>query len=72
MNTFLFIAILLLIFYKISIFLLLCIPLRIFNKKNIHPNNISTKVKKTSTLPNEEYTTANSKHSIFRLDTHVP
>ena len=46
MNTFLFIAILLLIFYKISIFLLLCIPLRIFNKKNIHPNNISTKVKK--------------------------
>lgn len=73
MNTFLFIAILLLIFYKISIFLLLCIPLRIFNKKNIHPNNISTKVKKTSTLPNEEYTTANkpSKSFFKKLKTFI-
>lgn len=42
MNTLYFIIILLLIFYKISIFLLLCIPLRIFNKRNISQNDIKT------------------------------
>lgn len=72
MNILLFIVILLLIFYKISIFILLCIPLRIFNKRNIQLNNnikldSTTKSNDTAQLK----TNGPSKNPIKKLKTLI-
>lgn len=54
MNIFLFIFILLLIFYKISFFLLLGIPLRIFNKRNMQSNITNAKLEESSNIKNNK------------------
>lgn len=72
MNIFLFIITLLLIFYKITIFILLCIPLKIFNKKN-QVSNILSSNNNSRVVPKRESGPAKTqqKSLIKRLKTFI-
>lgn len=66
MNIFLFVIILLLIFYKITIFMLLCIPLKLFNKKNLVSNILRSKNDSLSASPKESEPAKIQKKSLMR------